>query len=170
MPFTSQSVAGLAKVVEVEPGQACRIGVGPDTEPEESSCPASTTSTSQHDALPPSQVLSIDPPVGRGSGDGVGSCRKCRAQPGEKEQLDLVDRAVLRPHIAEHLVVHVLKPGHWIFRKRLARNTVAKKLTESHAHPITARQQSRSYDDRDSDAHQEGGMPEGPRPSEVAPP
>src|ERR1022692_643573 len=36
----------------------------PDTEPEESSCPASPTSTSQHDALPPGQVLSIALPVG----------------------------------------------------------------------------------------------------------
>jgi len=94
-------------------------------------------------------VLSIALPVGRGSGDGVGSRRELRAQPGLKEQLDLVDCAV-RPHIAEHLVVHVLKPGHWIFRKRLARNTVAKKLTESHAHPIRTRLQSRSYGDRAS--------------------
>jgi hypothetical protein len=104
-------------------------------------------SASQHDALPPGQVLRIAPPVGRGSGDGVGPCRERRAQPGVKEQLDLVDCGVLHD-MAEHLVVHVLKPGHWIFRKPLARNTVANKLTESHARPITPRLQSRSYDDR----------------------
>src|SRR5580704_2473983 len=121
----------------------------PGTEPEESNCPASPTSTSQDDALPPGQVLSIGLPVGSGPGDGVGSCRECPAQPGVKEQLDLVDCGVL-PHIAEHLVVHVLKPGHWIFRKRLARNTIAKKSTESHAHPITTRSSSRSYGDRGS--------------------
>jgi hypothetical protein len=115
--------------------------------PEELSCPASPTSTSQYDALPPGQVLSIALPLGRGSRDGVGSCRECRPQPGVKEQFDLVDCAVV-PQIAEHLVVHVLKPGYWIFRKRLARNTAANKLTESHAHPIATRLQSRSYGDR----------------------
>src|SRR6202050_456762 len=124
-----------------------------------SSRSASPTSASQHDALPPGQVLSIALPVGRGPGDGVGSCRESRAQPGVKEQLDLVDCAVL-PHIAEHLVVLVLKPGHWIFRKRFARNTVANKLTESHAHPIATRQQSRSYGGRGSGAHREGGLPD----------
>jgi hypothetical protein len=134
----------------------------PDTEPERSSCPASPTSTSQHDALPPGQVLSIALPVGRGSGDGIGSCGECRAQPGVKEQLDLVDCAVLR-HMAEHLVVHVLKPGHWIFRKPLARNTVANQLTESHADPITTRLQSRSYGDRGS--RDQLGQPVTGRPS-----
>ena len=55
-----------------------------------------------------------------------------------------MDRAVLVGHLAERLVVDVLKPGHWIFGKRLSRNTVAKELAESHPYPIIT-QQSRSY-------------------------